>query len=735
MAQWSLDRTSNDIVGVARGVLEAATTDNVQALALLACESFGASVAMSPESCHKAYLLCNRSYESAVLSFLKALIGYRKGDCGWQLAQSDAGLRFLGLAACLSTIDSWNAAVVLHKLIYTTAADKKLVPTSQHLKQLMQAVEDRLARSGFSESALGWARIFSKEMEISGDIQSGQLLIGEKSATMAPPTDAVVGLTQAMSRLARVGEEIQRIEIATTADHAAWFVAFVKWCLGAPPTIVFYNDRTLASESDSRVTLRLIKSTGKSQEIRVDLHEYTGNIKNLVRTGPSLAEFRGLVGVGDYGQAILRRPFGPPKDPRYRACVQALTYACVLVRQNLVVRREWSTTKISTADLDQWVGPETTATKGQVFASVENISPVLHDYLGGSPDERPPRLAEIPSGVIIEDLPLVSLVKSRMFQDCPCRSCQNTTTKAITACKFEKFLLDVSHCVADVLALSLLKPVDPGGVQVYFGFDTSGAFVQCINSILLGGKKPPECSVSDILKHAVEMLGHDLSNTYAWVMSSRYDQTVYPRLLSTQTLQSEGILTLECVPGILMWGDNRYATIQVDPNCEQWDFGDEDSDAESTTQEGTPYRQVKLEDGAALYPKDSFSGYKLEWRLKFTETNVHVALLLPKFPTLLGRNPRYILESAAESLFVNCSHDRAASFTPRNSSNIYITQPLDPRPQSRDQNSIGVVECDKNEQIRFYTLTAGQPGIIRLDSCIECCVKYCQLVSSRFVVS
>lgn len=737
MPQWSLDRTSNDLIGVARGVLEAATTDNVQALALLACESFGTSVAMSQESCHKAYLLCNRSHESAVSSFLKAQIGYRKGDCGWQLSRSDAGLRFLGLAACLGTMGSWNAAVTLHKLIYITATDKKLVPTSQHLKQLMQAVEDRLARSGFSKSALGWAVIFGNEMETSGDIQSLQLPIGQKTATMAPPTDAIVGLTQAMSRLARVGEEIQRIEIATTADHAAWFVAFVKWCLGAPPTIVFYNDRTLASESASRVTLRLIKSTGKPQEVRVDLHEYTGNIKNLVRTVQSHAEFRGLVGVGAYGQTMLRRRFGPPNDPKYRACVQALRYACVLVRQNLDVRREWSTTTISTADLDQWVGPETTVTKGQVFASVENIGLVLHDYLGGSPDEPPPRLTEISSGVIVEDLPLVSLVKSRMCQDCPCRSCQNTTTKAITDCTFKRFLFDVSHCVADVLALSLLKPVDPGGVQVYFGAETSGPFVQCVKSILSGETKPSKCSVSNILQHAVEMLGHDQSKpfneSYAWVMSSRYDQTVYPRLLSTQTVQSEGILTLECIPGILMWGDERYATVQVAPAYRQWDFGDEDSDAESATQESIPYGQVKLEDGATLYPKDSFSGYELQWQLGFGETDVQVAVLLPKFPTLPGRNPRYVLESAAESLFVNCTHDRMASFTPRNSS-IYITQPLDPRPHSRDPNSIGVVQCDKNEQIRFFTLATGRPGIIRLDSCLECCVKYCQLISSRFVV-
>jgi hypothetical protein len=662
----------------------------VQALALLACESFGASVAMSAESCHKVNLLCNRSHESAFLSFLKSRIGYRKGDCGWQLAQSDAGSRFLGLAACLNTIDSWNAAIILHELIYTTATDKKLVPTSQHLKQLMQAVEDRLAKSGFAESALGWALIFSNETETSGDVQSPQLLIGEKHCTMAPSAKTVVGLTKAMSSLARVGEEVQRIEIATTIDHAAWLVAFVKWSLGAPPAIVLCNGRTLAPETDLRVILRLVKNTGKAQEVRVDIYDYTGKIMNFVRDVPSLAEFKGLVSVGIYGETMLRRLFDYSRDPKYRACLQALPYACVLVRQNLVVRNEWSTAKISTADLDQWVDPETRLTKGQVFPSVEKISHVLHNYLGGSREEAPPNLSEISSVETVEDLSLVSLVKSRMAQVCTCQSCQNTSTKTNTYCKFQRFLSDVSLCVAHVLAISLLNAADPGGAQVYFGSKISGPFLQCVQSIL-SGKKPPECSVSDVLEIAVQMVGHDLSDKHAWVMSSRYDQTVFPQILSTQTIQSEGILSLECIPGILMWDELRYNSVLVSRLYRQWDFDDEDPSTEITAKEGSLYQQVKLEDGVAVYPKDSFPGLKVKWQVGLKENDVEVAVVIPKFATLPGRNPRYVLDSAAESLFVNCTHDRMARFTPH-TGNIYTTQPLDPRPQSRDPNSIGIVQ-------------------------------------------
>lgn len=733
MAQWSLDRTSNDLIGVARGVLEAATTDDVQTLALLACESFGANLAMSAESCHKAHLLCSRSHESAVVSFLKLQIGYRKGDCGWQLAQSDAGLRFLGLAACLNTFGSWNAATILYRLIYTTATDKRLVPTAQHLKKLMQAVEDRLATSGFADNALGWAQILINELDTPGDLPSPQLLADEIHGTMTPSVETVVGLTKAMSHLARVGEDVQRIEITTTVGQAAWLVAFVKWSLGAPPAIVFYNGKTLAPEGDHRIILRLLKDIGKTQEVRVDLYDCTGKIENLVRSVPSLASFKGLVSIGTYGQAMMRRLFGPARDLKHRACVQALPYACVLVRKNLIMCRDSSAAKVSVADLDQWVGTETSLTIGQVFPSLDKTAQVLHEYISGSPDQMPPYLTEIPDGAILEDLSLVSLVQKALVQTCPCRFCQNTAKNPRAACKFQSFLSGVSRCLAHILAVSLFRPADPGGVQICFGSEVSGHFINCINTILSTGVTQ-DCSVSDVLEIALQLVGHDMSNKRTWVMSSRYDQTVFPRMLATQTVESECILCLECVPGMLMWNEQRYNTVQVSPLYQHWDFEDEDPDEDGATRSEIPYQQRELEDSATLGPKNSFFGFELQWQVSPKETTIDVAIMMPKFATLPGRNPRYVLDSAAESVFVNCTHDRMAQFTPRPSSRIYITSPLNPTPRSQEIDRIGIVESDRNEYVRFFALATGRPGVVRLNSCLECCVKCCNLLSSKFII-
>ena len=729
--QWSLNQTSNDLVGVSRGILEAATSDNVQALALLACESFGACLAMSQESCQKAFQLCSRSHESAMVSFLKAQIGYRKGDSAWQLSQSDAGLRFLGLAACLATMGPWNAAVALQKLVHETASDKRLIPTTQHLKQLMQALETKLARSGFADNALGWAMIL-KEMEDTEDNQNQSLLPGELMGTMAPTPKAVSELITAMSRLARVGEEVQRIEIEAPLGHAPWFVTFIKWCLGAPPTIIFYNGRTFGPDGNQQVIMKVSKNCGKAQEIRISLCDYTGTIKNLVRTVGSLSDFGGMVGPAIYGQATLRRLFGTKNDLAHRACIQALPYACEEVRKKMAVYREWSTAE--PLSLDRSLDPDITIEKGQVFPPTEKICQALHDYLGGRPDDPLPKLVGLSDGGLVQDLPLVSLLKSQLAKECHCSLCANIGMNVKTSCKFQKFLGDLSDCVAQVLALSIINPAHQEGVKIKFSTSAthgrSSRFSQHIKFILTSTGRNSGCSVSDIYEQILNLLGHDDVDRHRWVMSSHHDQAIYPAMLASQHIQPSNVLALECIPGVLMWGSQQYSKVEV---ALQLQLDDEDSDTELDLGY-QPYRPAKIPRSTVLQPQDNFAAHKLEWKLRAKESHIEVILLAPKFPTFPERNPRFVLDSLTESVFINCAHDQLASFTTLNSS-IYLTHPADPTPKSQDTSSIGLVQCDKNEQIRFFTLASGQPAIIRQDACIECCLKYCQLLTRRFVVT
>lgn len=714
--QWSLDKTSNDAFKVARGILEAATTDNVQPLALLACEKFGATVAMSPESCHKVHILCSRIHESAVLSFLKARIGYRKGDCSWHLAQSYAGLQFLGLAACLSTLNPWSAAIVLHRLIYATASDKTLIPTPQHLKQLVLAVEDPLAKSGFTESALGWSPIFLDE-DVHSEISNDELSPAEKLATIVAPIDAVIGLTQAMSQLARVGERLQRIEIKTKAANAAWLVAFVKWCLGAPPAIVFHDGKSLTGIGDSPVVLRVLKN---AQEIQVSLQDYTGKIENLVSAVPDILSFRGLVSVGAYGKAVMRNLFRNPQDLEYRACVQALPFACALALRGLEIRSVSSSRVRVPDDFDQWMRSETCSMRPKNFPTAAKICRVLHDYLGLGPEEAPKMLPEVSKVTRIQDLSLPSIIY------------KHTASKSGERREYGRFIAGLSKCAAHVLAVSLFNTPDPQGVQLYFSSDPHYHLIACIEAILQGSEFF-ECSVSDIFYVALSLLGHRVPSIDGWVMSTCYDQTVFPQILATQTTNGVDILALECIPGRLIFNGRLYNNVLVDPLCPQWRADNEETDASDTmcAAHETSDEQI-LDLGTGLLPRDAFPEFALEWQVGELEEALSVMITVSKFPVVTGRNPRHVLDAATESIFVNCSHDKKAKHVSNLAYKVYITNPLNPRPVFDDSSGVGIIESDGNENARFFTLATGKPAVVRLNSCLECCIVCSQFLGSGY---
>lgn len=75
-AQWGLEKTADSAISISRGLLQAATSDNVQPLAIMACERFGNTLAMCPETCRKVEKTVLPTPPHAVLKFLQGTVGY-----------------------------------------------------------------------------------------------------------------------------------------------------------------------------------------------------------------------------------------------------------------------------------------------------------------------------------------------------------------------------------------------------------------------------------------------------------------------------------------------------------------------------------------------------------------------------------------------------------------------------------------------------------------------------------
>lgn len=156
-AQWSLDSTSSSTLTIARGLLTAATSDNVQPLALLACERFGSTLAMCDDTINKVEKIIVPSPPAAYVQFLKAYVGFFSDDCASYLGTTAAGVRFLGLAAALSTtMEIFYATKAVDLMIRKTATDLTLIPSLRHIQDLLTSVEKRCHRGGFAASVAGW---------------------------------------------------------------------------------------------------------------------------------------------------------------------------------------------------------------------------------------------------------------------------------------------------------------------------------------------------------------------------------------------------------------------------------------------------------------------------------------------------------------------------------------------------------------------------------------------------
>ncbi|KAH0545476.1 hypothetical protein FGG08_000477 [Glutinoglossum americanum] len=250
-ATWAINESATSTISIARGLLEAATSDNIQPLALLSCESFGATLPLCPETRVKVEQLARQSHTSHVLNFIKAQVGYRKGDSVEQLARSDAGIRFLCLVAVLCTLGHHEAALILDSLLQETQRETQMRPTILQLQAVMELIGSKLALSDFAKSIAGW-EIWFRSL-IRQILEPGY----QFSVAAVPTKPALQSLILAMSESGRLGEECS-LSLKVGSQYVPWCIAFVKWCLGVPPLVRLATGKTLLDQQESPVVLHVL---------------------------------------------------------------------------------------------------------------------------------------------------------------------------------------------------------------------------------------------------------------------------------------------------------------------------------------------------------------------------------------------------------------------------------------------------------------------------------------------
>lgn len=137
--------------------MRAITSDNIQLLPILACQKFGATLAISPEALADVRKRVLKAPNHRVVKYLKILIGWNLDNTVSIIGGTHAGVRFLGLVSTLtSSIELYNSGVTIGKILAKTGENINYIPHALYLSDLLAAIQPRYSLLGFGNIVAGY---------------------------------------------------------------------------------------------------------------------------------------------------------------------------------------------------------------------------------------------------------------------------------------------------------------------------------------------------------------------------------------------------------------------------------------------------------------------------------------------------------------------------------------------------------------------------------------------------
>ncbi|KAI9797340.1 MAG: hypothetical protein M1833_005519 [Piccolia ochrophora] len=718
--QWALDQTANNVLSVTKGLIKASLDDNVQTLALLACERFGATLAICPETTRRVENLVRKAPPPVFIKFLGEYIGYSSDDSATQLSHSDAGLRFLALSAALiSSKSPFRGAEALRIMLKNSASDKSILPASRHLQDVLEALEHRLNRAGFAEIVVGYAMVLD---ETEAGCASDNIL-SQLRSKQVPDAEGIAKLVDAFRELERIGEATSITIKARSC--IPWVAAFTQWCLGASPTIRCDKcSSNMPGRPDSRVSIFCSHDPDdlSRSNLRVTVYRNVGSPIDLLILVDTQIESPGMISLQCYGHWIFHnRAVGAPT--LHRAFQEALPYAldqvsrlmrCTRLNEDTLKSREPGRNLTSWGiNMDEKgchaVTEEVSNLTANPFPKANIICETLSQYSGVQFDS----LQTLPQGYLISDLPLVKAYLNECSEHCVCDGCKRRAQSYIHCLK-EVFFHNLFRIICDVLAISLFER--PKSLFLVSQRKPCVDFTEAIKDVLTSDQARA-CSIQSILEYALCMVGHDAQDISKdqWVVSCYKGQCVYPKVFEINTLDQSGFLGLCWTPGRLIFNERDYCR---GTNSHEI-FGSYGlSDPDPVTR-----------------PLDKFANQRISWNVAREDGYLDIGISYGNSQF----DPFNILLNAAWTLIVeDCPHDRDKALQEADPFCKY-SKPRDSFPDDSPTDDIKtlVVPVSGNDAFRALTLASmvcPTPSVLRKNACLQCCLDVCRKAGYHVVI-
>ena len=663
---WAISDTASGMLTVSKGLLEAASSDNVQPLALLSTEAFGALLPISPETRRKVEVLANRGYTSHVINFVKAKVGYRKNDSVWQLAQSDGGIRFLCFMASLYTMGSSEAALRLDKLLQKTQKDTSPRPTLLHLQDLVDVLEPKLKISDFASTvatAEQWLRT-----KIAGLPETARTKMSFDVAQI-PPEQAFTPFISAMSESTRVGEESDLL-LQTRSQYVPWLLAFLEWSLGDRPRTLLPDGKCIQESEGSHVVLHILPNPAKPRSgnkrsyqqvieentkgFQVSLYHKVDKLRDVVFESDVDSKQRAWEGLLNIEECISYKLdslfYNFPEILRnqelFKSAGQALYFIIVDLPDYLLLSENAMYSKI-----DQHLCAETIKAFPSKHTRIELATRLLNEKLPLHHASRDPKELLRPDN-LSKILQACNFCKSLSLKRPPGGRPELKKFGGSLPCQVNDFLEELSELGASILITSLLgrisdltsfpmmrggRLVDPNMLHrpAYHHFAKRNilardSFPHLINTgwqaVMHGRCKFLACSSKAVFNYVRHLIGHTKTDS-TLIVSSAGGQVVYPLMFEADSFIPEGYLQMIHAQGQLIYEDMKFSCVECaftnemsenrpdDGSADtaiEVDVFDEDAGVDSDTESlqhetGQPIETLAMETGERSSPEDEDS--------------------------------------------------------------------------------------------------------------------------------
>jgi hypothetical protein len=180
------------------------------------------------------------------------------------------------------------------------------------------ALEHRLLRSGFADSSLGWQNFLRNCPNVNEEYRNIF-----RVASLYPNAIGLEKLIYAFRELNRIGD-VTSVTLKATAC-APWVIAFTRWFIGYPPSVVLDDGTVVIQQPSSRILLIANKDEG-NHGLEVIVHRSIDTLAELVTVGLRPSHWTGMVSMESYGQ-WFRHEYGLQSGGGLKAMAQALPYA------------------------------------------------------------------------------------------------------------------------------------------------------------------------------------------------------------------------------------------------------------------------------------------------------------------------------------------------------------------------------------------------------------------------